>query len=74
MLDPFPGVSRLGDVERLSAWLAEEESIGTFELCCLLAQIERSCKLLEEGRAQIPIRLLYARRVVKLALKRRLEL
>ncbi|WP_157384560.1 hypothetical protein [Nitratireductor soli] len=72
VLDPFSGVPRLGDIETLSTWLADEMSISTFELWCLLNQIERSCRQFEAMKAPIPIRTVYARRVMKAALRKRL--
>lgn len=69
--DPFPGVPFTGPVERWSRWLADERSISTHELWCLLTKIDRSCREEGERNGAVPIRLIHARRLVRIALKLR---
>ncbi|WP_265515510.1 hypothetical protein [Nitratireductor luteus] len=69
--DPFPGVPFAGPVERWSQWLADEKSIGTYELWSQLSKIDRSCREAGERNGAMPIRLIYARRLVRIALKMR---
>lgn len=73
VLDPFPDTHLLDDPDRLSTWLAEEESISSRDLACLLRQMERSVRLLQQARVPVPIRTLYAMRLIRSALEKRRE-
>ncbi|MCT7373950.1 hypothetical protein [Chelativorans salis] len=64
VFDPFPGIPMTENTGRMSRWLAAEETISTHQLRCLLFVIERSCHQLQAEGAPIPIRFVYARRLV----------